>query len=106
MHGKQNIKKIRDICLPGMLNSANWQLITHASRKHIGPIIKGQTIEEVCLTLNLEPTGCPETSATTKLLCVTPKKNKYLMNTAAEAEKIINNVRLKSRNKIPSKSIL
>ena len=58
-----------------MLSIANLQLITHASRKHIGPIIKGQAVEEVCLTLNLEPRGCPETSVTTNLLCVTSKKN-------------------------------
>jgi hypothetical protein len=70
-----------------MLSTANWQLITHASRKYIGPVIKGQAVEEICLTLNLEQTGCPETSVTTNLLCVTSKKNEDLIYTAAEAEK-------------------
>jgi len=41
------------------------------------------------LTLNLEPTGCPETSVNTDLLCVTSKKNEDLIYTAAEAEKKI-----------------
>ena len=86
--------KIRDICFSGMLSSANWHVITHASRKHICPIIKGKAVEEVCLTLNLEPTGCPETSVTINLLCVTSKKNEYLIYTAGGSRKKRNNVRL------------
>jgi len=70
-----------------MLSSANWQLITHASRKHIGSIIKGQAVEEVCLTLNLEPRGCPETPVTTNILYVTSKKNEDLIYTAVEVGK-------------------
>jgi len=69
-----------------MLSSADWQLITYASRKYIGPIIKGQAVEEVCLTLNLE-TRRPETSVTTNILCVTSKKNDDLIYTGVEAGK-------------------
>ena len=70
-----------------MLSSTNWQLITHTSRKYIGPIIKGQAVEEVCLTLNLEQSGCPETSVITNILCVTSEKNEDLIYTAMEVGK-------------------
>jgi hypothetical protein len=61
-----------------MLRIADWLLITEVSGQHTSRIIKGQSLE-------MGPLGCPKTSVTAHLRCVTAQKNKDLIYTAAGA---------------------
>ena len=39
-----------DLCLSGMLHSIDWKLVTEVSGQPIGPIFKGQVIQEMSET--------------------------------------------------------
>jgi hypothetical protein len=58
-----------DLCCSGMLLSEDWYCVTDVSRYPNDPILKCQG------RLYKKPIGCPETSVTTNLLCVTYQKN-------------------------------
>ena len=51
-----------------MLRSVDWRLVTEVSAQTIGPIFKGQAVQEdsswISLPLKSLPIGCPETSET------------------------------------------
>ena len=59
--------------------------------------VSGQNIGSIFKVQAVPPIGCPETSVTTKLHCVTSKKIEYLIYTAAEAR---NHAHINSVSKI------
>ena len=72
-----------------MLRSVDWYLVTDVSRQPIGPIFKGQAVQEdsscTVWPLKIGPIGCLETSVNTNLRCITSQRSEYLIYTAAEA---------------------
>jgi hypothetical protein len=51
-----------------MLRSVDWRLVTEVLGQIIGPVFKGQAVQEdsswIALPLKALPIGCPETSET------------------------------------------
>ena len=66
----------------GMLRSVDWQLVTDVSGQRICPILKGQAVQEGCLTLEYGPVCCPETSVTKyhSTLRKSPEERRFQLN--------------------------
>ena len=60
-----------------MLHSVDFYLVTDVSGQFNSPTFNGQAAHEVidCLTLEVGQIGCPETSVTTNIRCVTSHKS-------------------------------
>ena len=54
----------------GILRSVDWQLVTNVLGQTIGPLFKGEAVQEG-----------PETSVTTNLRCITSQKTEDLVYT-------------------------
>jgi hypothetical protein len=60
-------------------------LVICVSTLPINSTFKGQAVQTTALPLETVPTGCPETSVTNNIRCVTPQKSEYVICTTAEA---------------------
>ena len=76
----------------GMLRSVDWQLVTDVSGQRIGPILKGQAVQEGCLTLEYGPVCCPETSVTkyNSTLRKNPEERRFQTATYFDRYSVIN----------------
>jgi hypothetical protein len=67
---------ILDLHSSGILRAVEWYLVTEVSGQPICPIFKDQAIQEA---LKMGLIGCPETSVTINLHCVTSQKGENLI---------------------------
>jgi len=65
-----------------MLRSVEWRLFTEVAGQTVGPVFKGQVVQEdsswIALPLKTLPIGCRETSETSNMRCVTSQKTEHL----------------------------